>query len=96
MNRITVNKDGQCAAEKFCFQIRSNNEKKEKWIKEHDLFVSDTGRAYALVDTTSCVYFMDCVTGSLYQFGECISASALKIFGLRRDKEAARQYLLKK
>ena len=96
MNRITMSDTGSCAQAKWCFPFSSKKEIKQKWIKENDLFRDDTGRIYALVDTASRVFFMDVVTGSLYQFGGCISSSTLKAPNMKRDINAGDELLFRR
>ena len=81
------------AAESECFTSTLSAESKKKWIKEHDLFVTG-GRAFALVDTATYVYFMDCVTGTLYQFGECLTSTDLKYRDFTRDNDKAAKILM--
>ncbi len=81
------------AAESECFTPTLSAESKKKWIDEHDLFVAN-GRAFALVDTFNCVYFMDCITGSLYQFGECLTSTDLKYRDFIRDNDRATKILI--
>lgn len=81
------------AAESECFTPTLSAESKKKWIKEHDLFVTG-GRAFALVDTANYVYFMDCVTGTLYQFGECLTSTELKHRDFIRDYDRAEKILM--
>ena len=81
------------AAESECFTPTLSAESKEKWIKEHDLFVTG-GRAFALVDTATYVYFMDAVTGTLYQFGECLTSTELKYRDFTRDNDKAAKILM--
>lgn len=94
MQRIKLSRDGHFAQENCCFRLTAQTRNKAAWIDAHDLFVDQAGRPFALVDTTLSVYFMDAVTGSLYSFGECHSSAELKLRGLRRDKDAARKYLM--
>lgn len=81
------------ASESECFTPTLSAESKKKWIKEHDLFVTG-GRAFALVDTANYVYFMDAVTGTLYQFGECLTSTDLKYRDFIRDNNRAERILM--
>lgn len=95
MARIALLQDVDCAQAKFCFPLEGKSRaQKEAWIDSHDLFVDDDGRVFALVDTPTRVYFMHSITGSLYQFGECLTSSYLSCHGLLRDRVAARAWLM--
>lgn len=83
----------KCADTRACFRPVGLASAKKKWIAKHDLFVGG-GRAFVLVDTAKEVFFMDAVTGSLYQFGRCRSSDRLSIPGLRRDKKKAAEILM--
>ena len=93
MQRITFAAGINLAADNECFSPTLNPESKKAWIYRHDLFVAG-GRAFALVDTHTDVYFMDCVTGTLYQFGECLTSTELKYTDFRRDKDKAERILM--
>ena len=93
LTRIKLAAGLNLASHTECFSPSSKIETKEEWLKNHDLFMSNH-RAFALVDTASEVYFMDCVTGTLYQLGECMSSSELKFNEFKRDKERATGFLL--
>ena len=93
LTRIKLAAGITLAAESECFTPTLSAESKEKWIKEHDLFVTG-GRAFALVDTATYVYFMDAVTGTLYQFGECLTSSDLKYRDFTRDNDKAAKILM--
>ena len=88
-----MSNEADCAAERSCFPTAGRIKQKDAWIAKHDLFVSG-GRAYALVDTDKHVYFMDAVTGSLYQFGNCLSSSQSDISNVERDKDKAVDILM--
>jgi len=93
MHRIKLAAGLNLASEGECFTPTLTPESKKKWIAEHDLFIAN-GRTFALVDTHTHVYFMDCITGSLYQFGECLTSTELKYNGFRRDNEQAAKILM--
>ena len=93
LTRIKLAAGITLAAESECFTATLSSESKRKWIKEHDLFVTG-GRAFALVDTATYVYFMDAVTGTLYQFGECLTSSDLKYRDFTRDNDKAAKILM--
>lgn len=96
MKRIKISMEADCAKSSCCFPKNGRLEQKQKWIDDNDLFVdASKGRAFALVDTVSRVYFMDAITGSLYQFGNCMTSSILRVQDLHRDKYAAEQFLLR-
>jgi hypothetical protein len=95
MKRIKVCKEADCAYENECFVPGGKLEQRKKWIHSHDLFLDDTGRVFALVDTETRVFFMDAMTGSLYEFGNCLTGS-LEIKNLRRNKEKATDILMSK
>ena len=93
MYRIKLAAGLNLASGDECFTPTLTPESKRKWIDEHDLFIAN-GRTFALVDTFNCVYFMDCITGSLYQFGECLSSSELKFTDFRREQDRAAKILM--
>lgn len=93
MHRIKLAAGLNLASDGECFTPTLTNESKKKWIEDHDLFVAN-GRTFALVDTFNCVYFMDCITGSLYQFGECLTSTELKYTDFRRDNDRAAKILM--
>ena len=93
MNRITISQESECATSTHCFPVSGTKANKDKWIKNNDMFISDDGRVYALVDTLSHVYFMDAITGSLYQFCKCLSSDRLKAPSFRRDPVKAAMIL---
>jgi hypothetical protein len=95
VNRIKLYAEADCAQATCCFPVDQGVARKQAWIEEHDLFVdSDGGRVLALVDTEDRVFFMDAVTGSLYQWGRCMTSDSLTLRGPVRDKELARSKLL--
>jgi len=96
MKRISTARDAKCAAEKFCFPLNGKRETKQKWLDNHDLFVAEDGKVLVLVDTVESVYFMDAITGSLYQFGNCLTSNVLKTSGVKRNRDAATSYLMNK
>ena len=96
MKRIKLSLEAKCSEGKFCFPLNGKTETKKKWIDENDLFTNPDGKVFALVDTLREVYFMDAITGSLYQFGDCLTASKLKIDSLKRDHASASAILMRK
>lgn len=92
--RISIAQTADCAAERYCFALSANNDTKAKWIDEHDLFTANDGRIYTLVDTTKRVYFMDAITGTLFQFGECVTSQRLNPRKFVRDNEKAAAILM--
>ena len=94
MNRIKISSMARCAEEKLCFPQNAKRERRKQWIDEHDLFINEKGRAFALVDTMSEVFFMDAVTGSLYQFGGCVSTGQLSNALMHRNKDKAGAFLM--
>ncbi len=95
MNRIKLYAEADCAQATFCFPVDGSVARKEAWIEEHDLFVdADDGRVLALVDTQDRVFFMDAVTGSLYQWGRCMTSEKLTLRGPVRNKKLAKSKLL--
>lgn len=96
MKRIRLSSGAHCADERETFNPVAKKSTKEAWIESHDLFVSDTGDVFALVDTMYRVYFMDAITGSIYEFGQCMTSPSLKVSGLRRNKEKAGEILMAK
>ena len=90
--RITKASDAECAATKECYSALVSLDSKKKWMEDRDLFVAD-GRVFALVDTHTGVYFMDAITGSLYNFGECLTSVHGRT-GFVRDREKATRILM--
>jgi hypothetical protein len=90
--RISKASDAECAATKECYSALVSIDSKKKWMEDRDLFVAD-GRAFALVDTHTGVYFMDAITGSLYNFGECMTSVHGRT-GFVRDREKAMNILM--
>lgn len=91
--RIQKATDAECALAKECFSSIISAENKRKWMDERDLFVAD-GRAFVVVDTPTHLYFMDAITGSLYNFGECLTSTRGRT-GFVRDRARAEQILSK-
>ena len=58
--------------------------------------MADDGRAYALVDTRTEVFFMDAITGALIGLGdgEHRTNEAKRVRGFRRDQARAAEILL--
>lgn len=98
MNRIRFGREdgAKCASADSCFPLAAITKARQHWIHTHDLFLDDTGRVFALVDTATRVYFMDAITGSLYQFGECLTSDDLRVKSLVRDQEKATSILMSK
>jgi len=94
MEKIKVVKGATYAVAEACFPCGGTTKAKDAWIVKHDLFTDTDGRAFALVENNDRVYFMDAVTGSLYQFGRYVSG-ALTVNDLRRNKAAAEAYLMR-
>ena len=94
MKTITIAADSKCAHMKWCFSAAVPKKAKEEWCQGHDLFLSDDNRVFCLVQTSSQVYFMDAITGSLYSFGECKSSSRLKLKIDGRNQKRATSILL--
>lgn len=90
--RIEKASGADCASAKECFSSLVSAVTKRKWIDDHDLFISD-GRVFAVVDTQTRVFFMDAITGSLYNLGECLTSSTGRT-GFLRDKEKATAILM--
>jgi len=98
MNRIRLSReDGAlCAQSGDCFPVDGKWVMRQKWVDDHDLFFDNNGRVFALVDTKKRVFFMDVMTGSLYQFGECLTSDVLKAKGLARNQKEAGLFLMTK
>lgn len=90
--RIQKAADAECAVSKECFTAVSSDDIKRKWVQEHDLFIAD-GRVFAAVDTDTHMYFMDAITGSLYNFGECLTSPRGRT-GFVRDQAKASAMLM--
>jgi hypothetical protein len=93
IQRIKLSQDAECAQAQYCFPVNAKASAKTMWVENHDLFVCDN-RAFALVDTPKQVYFMDAVTGSLYQFGACVSSDFLTRHRFVRDHAKAAKILM--
>lgn len=88
MKRIKLSTEALCADSNACCNLKN----RRRWVQEHDLFVGSDGRAYALVDTPRHVYFMDAITGALFQFGEQLGG--LRVVSFTRDEEEAKRILM--
>lgn len=86
LQRIVISAEAHCAAEQFT--CKAGNRK--KWIEQHDLFLGDDNRVYALVDTPLHVYFMDAITGSLIDVaGQHRTNADKRVTGFRRAQMEA-------
>lgn len=91
VQRIVISTEAHCADSRFCC-TRGN---RTRWIEEHDLFLADDGRVYALVDTPLHVYFMDAITGSLIDVaGQHRTNADKQVTGFRRDQTEAAMKLM--
>lgn len=90
--RIKTSSDAVCAESRCCFNTHNRHVAKTAWVDKHDLFVAD-GRAFALVTTVDRVFFMDCITGSLYELGECLTGAVGRT-GFRRNRVLAEKILM--
>lgn len=90
--RITRASDADCAASRECFSSLVSTDNKKKWIADRDLFIADD-RVFVAVDTHTKIYFMDAITGSLYNFGECLTSNFGRT-GFVRNKEKATEILM--
>lgn len=92
--RIRLADDGERSAHgAYCCKKLS----RPQWIAEHDLFVADDGRAYALVDTRTEVFFMDAITGALVALGSGVHQTneVKRVGGFRRDHAGAAEILFR-
>jgi hypothetical protein len=89
MKRIRISDEALCAAANEC----CNQKNRKKWIEDHDLFVGSDGRAYALVDTPTRVYFQDAITGGLVEHGRILSGER-EVHSFVRNKRKATQILM--
>lgn len=102
---ISTSTEGFCARGVDCFLINAKDKKSKQrghvWLKKHRLFIGDCGsqkRVFALVGVIHGervkAYFMDAITGSLYD-GRTKHApsSLLSVSNLVRDQKAASQLL---
>lgn len=89
--RIQKSDSADCALAKECYSSLVSGDSKAKWMEERDLFVAD-GRAFAAVDTETHIYFMDVITGSLYNFGECLTSVHGRT-GFIRDRAKAMEII---
>lgn len=94
MQRIRLAGDGEKSALGLCCCTRAN---RAGWIAKHDLFVASDGRAYALVDTRTEVFFMDAITGALIALDDGVHQTneAKRVRGFRRDHTKAAEILLR-
>lgn len=90
--RIKKAQDAECAASNECYSTVVSMDSKRKWINDHDLFIAD-GRVFAAVDTMSRLYFMDAITGTLYDFGQSCTGT-LKHGGFVRDQDEGARILM--
>lgn len=88
MERIKTSGKTKCAASLYCFPLNGKMAMRHKWVDKHDLFLDEDGRVFALVDSADTVYFMDAITGSLYQFGNCLTSNILKAVNMKRSDKA--------
>lgn len=96
MMKIKLSIEGDCAVSTICFPLYGKSENKKKWIEKNDLFLDTDETVYALVETSKEVFFMDVITGSLYQFGRCLTSSKLRNSRLIRNSKAADILMSKK
>lgn len=89
---ITLARDANCAQAQYCFANGMKADRKKAWIERHDLFLNGD-RVFALVSTTKEVFYMDCITGSLYALGECMT-SPIGRAGFKRDNAKAAERLM--
>jgi len=92
--RITLSDDAMCAHHKECYApLHPVKAVRDRWIAEHDLFVTSDNRVFTLVDTQFEVFFMDAITGTLFQFGECLTSQMIKRKDFTRNRERAIELL---
>ena len=91
---IKLSESARCAREQFCF--RGNKKARKQWVKDNELFVDGNGTVYASVRNGGQSFLMDCITGSLYQNGACLTSSALFSIGAKKDQENGEKILLSK
>ena len=94
---ITMSDNYRCAAEKSCFSPNSQRHTKTAWAKSHLLSVDRYGTVYARVfNDDEELFDMDCITGSLYQDGKCLSSDSLKAVGIHHDQQLGIEILMGK
>lgn len=93
---IWLSADGPFVSERKCFLIRGA--KKRNWLEGKRLYLGDVDgqtRVFALsvIDEGKRLraYFLDCITGSLYdpRTGRCMSSYMLTLSNVRKDPRAA-------
>lgn len=94
MKTIRLSREAVCAQEQHVFKPAWSAENKRAWINANDLHVCAEGRAYALVASGAESCYMDCITGSLYQGGQCLSSSHLTAVGIKRNQAGAARALM--
>jgi len=91
---------GFCVNESDLFNINSQKHMKKKFIESHDLYVY-RDRVYTPVkfqSDPSLLFWMDCITGTLFNKNGVRSNSKLKINmrNLVKDKDAGAKILMSK
>lgn len=93
MPRIRLSIEAKCAASAHCFPVSGNAASQLGWLDGHDLYVAKD-RVFTLVDTTREVFFMDAVTGSLYQFGQCLTHAGFRFDSFVKNQKKGEKLLL--
>jgi len=69
--------DGACLAGIECFRAGQKRPLKRVWCAQRELYVNPHGTVFAKMTMGERVLFVDCITGSLYEDGCCLSNRVL-------------------
>lgn len=94
--KITISETANCANENHCFKIGAKPEVKRAWIDRHELHVNAFGDVFTPVTAFDGAHFMDCITGSLYRNGRCLTSETLRTGLLTQDNKAGAKILFAK
>ena len=88
---VILDETKSCAASIECFTGNKKKIEKQKWIAEHNLYITSFGR---VVSKHEDIY-MDAVTGSFYESdGRCRSSSYLELGEVWKDQAGAASVLM--
>jgi hypothetical protein len=88
---VILDETKSCAASTECFTGSKKKIEKQKWIAEHDLYITSFNRVMARHEDI----YMDAITGSFYNSdGRCRSSSDLKLGKVRKDQAEAAERLM--
>jgi hypothetical protein len=83
------------APDKACYPLHAKGKARREWIEQHELYLADNGRVFALIDSNLGQVLMDCITGSIYKHGRCLTGN-LTVSGLASGSPAAKALLEKR